>query len=210
MMAESTSNLRAPLRLTAMTLRGVGSYLQGARLEIRPMTILCGKNGSGKSTWFKVLHMLRESLKTSGPLEFLDTMEYRETGTEYTNAWLHYELNRRTAATAEGLEVDEEYGPIGTTGLEMIAEATLTLEPNNTGPGLSASLAAQFLWEGRLNLGTRLRVRMAHPRLWVESERKPEDQYSLPDVVELRMDGQHAICWTRQDKHSQYAVECSG
>ena len=53
--------LVAPVRLTALTLRGVGSYLHGARLEVKPLTVLCGPNGSGKSTWFKVLNLLRAS-----------------------------------------------------------------------------------------------------------------------------------------------------
>ena len=50
--------LSAPLRLTAMTLRGLGPYLHGARLEIKPLTILCGENGSGKSTWFETIWKL--------------------------------------------------------------------------------------------------------------------------------------------------------
>ena len=49
--AQPPRMLSAPLRLTAMTLRGLGPYLHGARLEIKPLTILCGENGSGKSTW---------------------------------------------------------------------------------------------------------------------------------------------------------------
>ena len=32
----------APLRLHAITLHGIGSYRAAARLEIRPLTILCG------------------------------------------------------------------------------------------------------------------------------------------------------------------------
>ena len=51
--------LSAPLRLTAMTLRGLGPYLHGARLEIKPLTILCGENGSGKSTWIEMLRLLK-------------------------------------------------------------------------------------------------------------------------------------------------------
>jgi len=51
--------LSAPLRLTAMTLRGLGPYLHGARLEIKPLTILCGENGSGKSTWIEALRFLK-------------------------------------------------------------------------------------------------------------------------------------------------------
>ena len=49
--AQPPRMLSAPLRLTAMTLRGLGPYLHGARLDIKPLTILCGENGSGKSTW---------------------------------------------------------------------------------------------------------------------------------------------------------------
>jgi len=44
--------MNAKLALRAITLRGIGSYLHGARLDIRPLMILCGTNGSGKSTWF--------------------------------------------------------------------------------------------------------------------------------------------------------------
>ena len=51
----------APLRLTAMTLRGLGPYLHGARLEIKPLTILCGENGSGKSTWLEALRFLKSA-----------------------------------------------------------------------------------------------------------------------------------------------------
>ncbi len=51
--------LSAPLKLTAMTLRGLGPYLHGARLEIKPLTILCGENGSGKSTWIEMLRLLK-------------------------------------------------------------------------------------------------------------------------------------------------------
>jgi len=58
-----------PLILEAMTLRGLGSYLHGARLEIRPLTILCGTNGSGKSTWFRMLKILKNSIE-SGKLPF--------------------------------------------------------------------------------------------------------------------------------------------
>ena len=51
----------ARLILDAITLRGLGPYLEGTRLEVRPLTILCGKNGSGKSTWLKMLNLLQRS-----------------------------------------------------------------------------------------------------------------------------------------------------
>ena len=57
--------LSAPLRLTAMTLRSIGPYLQGARLEIKPLTVICGENGSGKSTWLEAVRYLK--LATADP-----------------------------------------------------------------------------------------------------------------------------------------------
>jgi predicted ATPase len=50
------------LRLDSMTLRGIGSYYDGAELKFRPLTVLCGTNGSGKSTWFNRLAMLQRSM----------------------------------------------------------------------------------------------------------------------------------------------------
>ena len=52
----------APLRLQTMSLRGIGSYLDGAQIEFAPLTILCGENGSGKSTWLRVLDVLANSM----------------------------------------------------------------------------------------------------------------------------------------------------
>ena len=53
----------APLRLKEITFHGIGSYYKPARLEIKPLTILCGTNGSGKSTWMKVLSALKEAVE---------------------------------------------------------------------------------------------------------------------------------------------------
>lgn len=59
--AQPLRMLSAPLRLSAVTLRGIGPYLHGARLEIKPLTILCGENGSGKSTWIEMLWRLKQA-----------------------------------------------------------------------------------------------------------------------------------------------------
>lgn len=53
----------APLRLKEITLHGIGSYYKPAWLEIKPLTILCGTNGAGKSTWMKVLSALKDAIK---------------------------------------------------------------------------------------------------------------------------------------------------
>ena len=79
--------------LDAITLRGVGSYLHGARLDIKPLTVLCGANGSGKSTWLKALDLLSESLAAKRlPFGFV-TQDWDHTNIQVWNArqksWLY-------------------------------------------------------------------------------------------------------------------------
>lgn len=50
------------LVLKAVTLYGVGPYHDSYRLDIKPLTILCGANGTGKSTWIEMIRRLRNSL----------------------------------------------------------------------------------------------------------------------------------------------------
>ena len=50
-----------PFKLNKLTLRAIGSYLDGADIDIRPLTILCGTNGSGKSTWVNTLTLLKDA-----------------------------------------------------------------------------------------------------------------------------------------------------
>lgn len=60
---NSQTEARKPscIQIDAITLRGIGPYFHEARLDIAPITILCGENGSGKSTWFRVLNLLAKA-----------------------------------------------------------------------------------------------------------------------------------------------------
>ena len=51
------------MNLIAITLRGIKSYVDGARLEKSPLTVLCGTNGSGKSTWICALNYIVTAYK---------------------------------------------------------------------------------------------------------------------------------------------------
>jgi ABC-type ATPase involved in cell division len=62
-----------PFRWEKLTLHGIGSYLNGAEIDIRPITILCGTNGSGKSTWINILKQIKSA---SDNLIFLDKHEF--------------------------------------------------------------------------------------------------------------------------------------
>ncbi len=66
---------------------GIGSYFAGSRLEIRPLTVLCGKNGSGKSTWLKVLNVLSDSLRRQAA--WLRITDWESNNIQLTNAFYH-------------------------------------------------------------------------------------------------------------------------
>ena len=80
---------QAPLVLTAITLMGIGSYMRGARLEVRPLTVLCGKNGSGKSTWLKALNLLRRSLDANALPWSFHVSDRAIDNIQVTNAFYH-------------------------------------------------------------------------------------------------------------------------
>jgi energy-coupling factor transporter ATP-binding protein EcfA2 len=113
------NNWISPFVLEAMTLRGLGSYLHGARLEIRPLTILCGTNGSGKSTWFRMLQILIDS-NERGTLPFSlegDIGCGEGDMHDHTNPLARdaYGYNRRLISAA----ADRDFGPLGTVGLHI-------------------------------------------------------------------------------------------
>src|SRR4051794_21511811 len=93
------------LQLDAMTLRGVGSYIRGSRVDLPPLTIPSGVHRPGKSTWFKALGVLRRSAD-KGVLPFaFDT----DDGDAFDVSFMNYTLYCRDDLTdlADG---DEEAG----------------------------------------------------------------------------------------------------
>lgn len=105
----------APLRLKEITLHGIGSYYKPARLEIKPLTILCGTNGSGKSTWMKVLSALKEAVEPlrddDGRVKdriYLARLNHVMCERNLLNARLG---ERRKAIQGDGW--DTYYGPLG-------------------------------------------------------------------------------------------------
>lgn len=119
-------------QLEAVTLRGIGSYFHEARLEIKPLTILCGQNGSGKSTWFKILKFLRQSSEDIlFPLFFLQDglppltdcpslLNALVMETAENSSFKDYSKPFVDAAIACH-NPENEFGSLGTIGLEIIA-----------------------------------------------------------------------------------------
>ena len=186
---------QSPFTLTAMTLRGIGSYLRGRRLDIKPLTVLCGKNGSGKSTWLKTLNLLKESLEAKRlPYGFSRT-DSADDGVEFTNAFYFFEPPEAHKALRSAEEATD-FGPPGTIGLELITNlrCTLPLGPPANCPPLfelpkCTNEAHEFLWKGLCSEGTRFRLRVAHPGYEVDSA----DTRELVDLIELQLNDKHVL-----------------
>ncbi|HVY61011.1 MAG TPA: hypothetical protein VHF22_05125, partial [Planctomycetota bacterium] len=169
--------IESRLLLRAMTLRGIGSYLYGARLEIRPLTILCGTNGSGKSTWFRMLNLLRRSLEEGRlPFSLVDEVE----GARQRASWNPYQdaydvrcpgytnalFLRGSGGDLAGPTDAEElplYGPEGTIGLEMLSARDLDLEDRDAPRKSRRNDLWTFLSEGYAARGSSFRVRLTVP-----------------------------------------------
>jgi hypothetical protein len=200
-----------PLRLEAMTLRGLGSYLHGGRLEIRPLTVLCGTNGSGKSTWFRMLELLRQSHESRElPFAFVDDIGCGEAFFhDYTNAFVNIETERRTLLVS--LERDREFGPLGTIGLHVVADLDFDLDDamdaaRAEGPSEISfdpgSAAHAFLWAGRCARGTRFRLRMSHASS-IDIDRW------VPRCVELLIGEELVIRFEETTDRGRFEAMCS-
>jgi hypothetical protein len=197
--------------LIALTLRGIGSYFDGARLEVRPITILCGKNGSGKSWWFKAINLLRDS-QALLPFRF-DRSAFGTAIQDHTNA--RVKLMAREDDLGQEIDpLDHPFGPLGTIGLEFLVSEDLSL---GEASGLEQAAVAEsvpqsFLWHGNCPAGTRLRVRMAHPS---STYNEKECTNTLRHLVELTLNDRyrlrlHAPCLgDRGEFASPYCVEVS-
>ena len=133
--------------LDAITLRGVGSYLHGARLDIKPLTVLCGANGSGKSTWLKALNFLSDSLSAKRlPFGFA-VQDWDHANIQLTNAFCHLE-DPAQLATLEDDAATAAYGTMGTIGLEFHSTENMRLFYNESIADLSNDEDAAAAWHG--------------------------------------------------------------
>jgi len=203
-MSQITSS---KLCLEAMTLRGVGSYLHGARLDIRPFTILCGKNGSGKSTWFKTLNMLRNwnrdfPFPSSDNMGEGDDTDWTEFHLDHTNAFVKTVQSSNNSAEAH--DSTREFGPPGCIGFHFrtVEELSLPRISSDLVDDLdNASLPLKFLWLGKCPKDTTFRLRIAHPSRLETAEDLNDEQRrhcTLHDQhIELLVNGQYALRFTQ-------------
>ena len=212
--------LSAPLRLTAMTLRGLGPYLHGQRLEIKPLTILCGENGSGKSTWIEMLRRLKWTVEQQGfPFAYLDNQIATAEGksvhsrarsdlfspfampillTEDLFQIAKQEKWQQARREVLGLndaqlkQQEEDFGPPGCIGLEIAAKRSFEVSlPKCDGlPNPPQSAAERFIWQGAVEEDSSVRVRWAIFDVR-DTELRPGDGLSW--LIEIALNKDHVI-----------------
>lgn len=217
----------APVVLRALTLRGIGSYGGGARLDLRPLTVLCGGNGSGKSTWARCITTLREALNgdrvpfavaslpkttdndwslalgsarsTPGLVNIL-VQDYLATDRDYAE-----DVVAQTPRSAEEEEKRRNYGPPGTIGLEFnvrnscLLTSAVAPSPADEPEG-PRSTFAEFLDTGRCLSGWRIRVRLT---LWSLLHAMGQSATFPCDGAEIAIDGIGRLCvWPSANRDS--------
>ncbi|QEG36885.1 DUF3696 domain-containing protein [Bythopirellula goksoeyrii] len=200
----------ANLALRAITLCGIGSYLHGSRLDIKPLTILCGTNGSGKSTWLKAINILNRSLDRP---DFPFSLSFEDNNfddLEFTNAAIHLSDPSVPEASYKDQELKRNFGLPGTIGLEFEATSDFELSTAEHDDVNRYIEMQKFFWLGKCSKGTRFQVRISHPTTTWESS----TVCGLRHMVELRVNEEYVICFEGIDdidsgNSETYSVKCS-
>lgn len=195
------SDLINTFRITNLKLKGLGSYLHGNSIDIRPITILCGTNGSGKSTWFEAFRVLQLSLEQKKtPFRFAS--EIRSTNYYFTNSYLAHPNDEKGIPKSEGDE--NEYGINGSFSISMhlntdyideSGEIKNTLFNNN-------SLIGKFVNNGTISKDTKAILRLSG------AECESLDNYSYGYGFSLQLDNEK-ITFFCQDLATDLFIEIS-
>ena len=97
------------MKITQIKCSGFMGYVDLASIELGNLTVLCGENGTGKSTWFKILRMIKDVFSNNSGIENLITSDIINKSDSY---------------------IDTETKTILSTPLEMPYEITIELENN--------------------------------------------------------------------------------
>lgn len=206
--------MKANFILNAITLRGIGSYLYGTRLKIRPITFLCGKNGSGKSTWLKVLNFLKQNVAEKNIPFRWSIDEGNANDIKLMNSLAYCESGGYGNFPADNETADSEFGPYGTIGLEFEVVTDFSLPTEFGRPDIDPnSSLQQFLFSGLCAPGTKFTIKLSHP----PDEEGLEDVAELYHLVELNVNGDFKLRfatnsrWDWKNRHGdgRYSVECS-
>lgn len=223
------------VQLQALTIRGLGSYVRGARLELGELTILCGTNGSGKSTWLRLLDVLKASAVPGHlPYQWKNDLEVDEDEevdeevrgrNQYPNHKLTtsiFDESERGDPLRQGFKVDlgpvgdeEEFGPRGTVGLELMTTSQLSLRGSaaSATPAETSSPGLNLVWSGVCPPETKIVLRFTDP-----SQEMHEDVFRRGFELRVGAKGEEWVKFEREPRgvarqqtapEPGYAVTCS-
>ena len=174
-----------PFKLNKLTLRGIGSYLGGVDIDIRPLTILCGTNGSGKSTWINTLSLLKAAttrlLSDSDEISFdafLRLCEKEKTVTEEETGEIKQRCPYGTIANTRISQASEEdkvegissggdekiHGPIGSIGFHFLIDSDYQQTKSFSFPdNFPDSPLSIFLKKGLISKEAKIKVFLTIP-----------------------------------------------
>jgi|694.fasta_scaffold54773_4 predicted ATPase len=177
--------------LDAVTLEGIGSYIAPARLEIKPFTVLCGKNGSGKSTWLKALRVLKDSARMGRLPYSFHTTDWQSNNIQITNAMYH--LASYESLTSE-MGVDAEQSVLGGIGLEFHFESSSLESSEKEHEKDSFQAANEFFYQQIGRHGLRFKIQLAHPTHRSDSQLTPHLKHlvslTINDCFSVRLIGE--------------------
>ncbi len=136
-------------RVERLTIDGIGAYRTRTTLELQALTVLCGPNGTGKSTWLSVLDYLQEAVPSEDfPFRPIVRREWLRVGRERDYDMGHLVSRDRT------LEGAEKPGEIQ---FEFVLLADLDcgeLSRPKSAPTVTPDFDA-WLWRGKAPKGAR-------------------------------------------------------
>lgn len=199
----------AGMAITRVTLRSIGPYVGSAELPIRPLTVLCGTNGSGKSTWIDVLVKLRALAEDVTCRRLLSDTNPRQDDTTFTrslNALVHYPnqvltdkldspeafriARSKILSSIDSPDATADYGPPGTIGVDCIPlKQIAATESGITQDSLCENPITRLLSTGQLPTGHKISLRWSWPDLILSHDMIEGSE--LWNWIELRIDN----CW---------------
>jgi hypothetical protein len=143
-----------PPAISAISIKGFKSLLEEQRLEIRPLTLLAGTNGSGKSSAIQPVLLLKQTLEAPfdpGPLR-LDGPNVRFSSAEqfFSRIALHAYKTQFSVCIedSQGRSVRNIFVKSGRFGVELASTQVRTTHPKqivNLKPGMTSEGGSQVV-----------------------------------------------------------------
>lgn len=140
----------SPFAWKSISIRGIGSYGRGARLDIKPLTILCGTNGSGKSTWLQALWLLKRSLEQGRlPFSYIDNTIISEPAEQHDQF-------------IDDPMQEQLFGAVGTISVEFVVTSEYYLEEGGSHKVQETDDSNALIYEGKCTVGSCLKLTVCH------------------------------------------------